>query len=106
MNREIDASNIIAAIAELSHDMGQFTLPYEKIRNIAITLERTKPTLLVSYDRISIDAFRCSMGKNVVMEEDCLVIKKIEEIKWKLKLLMPSDEIVEIISSVEREQFK
>lgn len=97
MLNELDASNIIAAIAGNNQDADNLMLYYSDIRNVAKRLEKDKPTLLTSYDLISIDAFRCQFVPNVEMNNYYLTIKDLPAIKFSLRKLMPSKEITELI---------
>lgn len=58
MINEIDSTSIIAAIANDMLELQTIHVKFENIRQVAYELERIKPTLLVTADRLSIDAFR------------------------------------------------
>lgn len=103
MQNEIDSSNIIAVLAKYKENGGKLELPYYRIREVAERLEMATPTLLATYDLVSIDAFRCSFTHYVIMEENRLVINNLEEIKWRLLKLLPSKEITEMIVSISKE---
>lgn len=103
MQNEIDSSNIIAVFAKYKESVDKLELPYCRIREVAERLEMANPTLLATYDLVSIDAFRCSFTHYVVMEENRLVINNLEEIKWRLQKLLPSREITDMIVSISNE---
>ena len=98
MYNEIDASNIIATLVSGDNKVenkknNEFVIPYTNIRKIAEHLEDTIPTLLATYDMMSIDAFRCSFINHVKMETDRLVIRNIQEIYTQLEKLRPSEAV-------------
>lgn len=103
MQNEIDSSNIIAVLAKYKENVDKLELPYYRICQVAERLEMANPTLLATYDLVSIDAFRCSFTHYVVMEENRLVINNLGEIKWRLQKLLPSKEITEMIVSISKE---
>lgn len=102
MQNEIDSSNIIAALVKDEADKN-CTLSYLQIRKIANRLEELLPTLLTTYDLVSIDAFRCSFVHHVTMEKHQLVISNLQEIQGRLNKLLPSKEITEIIVNISKE---
>ena len=103
MHNELDSSCIIAALIEYSDDIKEINLSYHHIREVACRLERLKPTLLVTCDMLSIDAFRCSFSQNVVMETNQLVISDFGMIRCQLKKMLPSKDITDIIQNIEKE---
>lgn len=103
MQNEIDSSNIIAALVEDKEDVDKLTLSYRRISEVAERLEMIKPTLLTTYDMMSIDAFRCSFAHYVIMEEHQLVINNFKEIQWRVQKLLPSNEITNIIVKISKE---
>lgn len=105
MQNEIDSSNIIAALVKNIAE-NNFTLSYHLIRKIANRLEATRPTLLATYDLMSIDAFRCSFTHHVIMEEHQLVISNLNEIQGRLNKLLPSKDITNIIIDISKEELK
>ncbi|HJH70398.1 MAG TPA: hypothetical protein OIM39_04790 [Bacteroidaceae bacterium] len=103
MQKEIDSSNIIAALVK-GKDADYITLSYNQIYDVAIHLESMIPTLLTTYDLLSIDAFRCSFNHNVIMEEHQLVINNFKEIKYRLNKLLPPEKITELIIEFSKEE--
>lgn len=102
MYNEIDSSNIIAALASDKNNVinNEFIIPYICIRKIAEYLEDTIPTLLATYDMMSIDAFRCYFANHVEMEEKRLIIKNIQEIRNQLEKLQPSEAVSKTIIEI------
>ena len=102
MIHEIDSSNIIAVMLSSKKTLDTVTLSYASIRKIADSLEKINHSYYTTTDLISIDAFRCSFSKYVVMHDKELVIRNFEEIHNKLTRLLPSEEIVESIKRIQR----
>ena len=102
MYNEIDSSNIIAALASDKNNAkkDEFIIPYTHIREIAKHLEDTIPTLLATYDMMSIDAFRCYFANYVEMEEKRLIIRNLQEISNKLEKLQPSEAVSKTIIEI------
>lgn len=100
MINEIDSTGIIAAITEKMAEiaeMATISVKFENIRRIASELEKARPTLFVTADMMSIDAFRCSFLKNVSIEHNIVIIKNFQEIQWRVKNLLPPKEITDFI---------
>ena len=97
MSNEIDSTNIIAAITNDIFELKTVSVKFENIRRVALELEKLKPTLLVSADMMSIDAFRCSFVNYVSFEQNFLVIKNFQDIQWRIQNLLPPKEITDFI---------
>ena len=97
MFNEIDSSSIIAAITKDMIKLNTICVKFENIRRIAVELEQHKPTLLVTSDMMSLDAFRCSFANHVSFENNVLVIKNFQDIQWRIQNLLPSKEITDLI---------
>lgn len=97
MINEIDSASIIAAITNDMLELETIHVKFENIRRVAFELERVKPTLLVTADRLSIDAFRCAFVENVFFEHNDLIINNFQEIQWRIQNLLPSKEITRLI---------
>ena len=104
MYNEIDPSNIIAALASNKNNIekNKFIISYLCIRKIAEGLEDRIPTLLATYDMMSIDAFRCYLANYVVMKENELIINNLKEIHNLLKKLQPSESITDMINEISK----
>lgn len=94
---ELDSTEVIAYMVHKWSNGNQYELKYKEIRDICEYVENIKSNVLVTFDRISIDAFRCSFPKNVVMMDDHLVINNLSSIKNKIERLMPSEDIIKLI---------
>ena len=105
MQNEIDSSNIIAALVKDKAD-NNLIVSYHQIRDVANSLESILPTLLATYDLMSIDAFRCLFIDHVKMGNNHLTINNLKEIQGKLNKLLPSQEITEFIINISKESYK
>lgn len=104
MYNEIDSSNIIAALASNKSiaEKNELIISYLCIRKIAEDLEDRIPTLLATYDMMSIDAFRCYFVNHVVMKENELVINNLKEIYKQLLKLQPSERMTNMIYEISK----
>ena len=104
MYNEIDSSNIIAALASNKSiaEKNELIISYLCIRKIAEDLEDRIPTLLATYDMMSIDAFRCYLANYVVMKENELIINNLKEIHNLLQKLQPSESITNMINEISK----
>lgn len=94
---ELDSAEVIAYMVHKWAKGNQYELKYKEIRDICECVENIKSNVLVTFDRISIDAFRCSFPKNVVMMDDYLIINNLLSVKNEIERLMPSEDIIKLI---------
>lgn len=98
MSNEIDSTNIIAAITKDMIKVDTIYVKFEDIRRVGVALERHQPTLQVTSDMMSIDAFRCSFVNHVSFRQNLLVIKNFQDIQWRIQNLLPQKEITDFIN--------
>lgn len=97
MFNEIDSTSIIAAITKDMIKRNTIHVKFENIRRIAVELERHKPTLLVTSDMMSLDAFRCSFANHVSFKNNILIINNFQDVRWRIQNLLPPKEITDLI---------
>lgn len=95
MIKELEASEIIAFCLKQKRQESRVELQYNTIRTIAQRMEEKVPSLLVSYDMLSIDAFRCEFCKYVDMNEQAICVNKVQEIYNRIQRFLP-DEVIEM----------
>lgn len=103
MIRELDAAEIIAFCVKQKHHEDTFELKYATIREIAQRMERYVPSLLVTYDMVSIDAFRCEFSKHVVMSEHSIRITKVQDVYSRIQRYLPDPKLEKKMLEVETE---
>lgn len=97
MSIELDSTEVIAYMAQRNKSQDYLELRYSDIRNICRYVESVKSNVLVTSDMISIDAFRCSFPKHVVMTEDSIAISDLKSIRGDIKRLIPRREITDLM---------
>lgn len=95
MIKELEASEIIAFCLKQKQQARTVELQYNTIRTIARRMEEKVPFLLVTYDMLSIDAFRCEFSKYVIMNEHTIRINRVHEIYSRIQRYLP-DEMLEL----------
>lgn len=95
MIKELEASEIIAFCLKQKRQSRTVELQYNTIRSIARRMEEKIPSLLVTYDMLSIDAFRCEFSKYVIMKEHAIRINRVHEIYGRIQRYLP-DEMLEL----------
>ena len=94
---ELDSTEVIAYMVHKRANSNLYELKYKEIREICEYVEGIKSNVLTTFDLISIDAFRCSFPKNVVMMDESLVINNLLSVKKEIERLMPSEDIIDLI---------
>lgn len=100
MSNELDSSEIIAYCLDQELEKDQFEISYEKIQAIGQEMEKRMPSLQVTYDMVSIDAFRCEFCDNVVMLDDYLRINRVKEVYTRIARFIPEPHIANHIYSI------
>lgn len=103
MIKELEASEIIAFCLKQKRQSDTFEIKYKKIRAIAQKMEEKIPSLLVTYDMVSIDAFRCEFSKNVIMSDQAIRINKVHEIYPRIQRFLPEAMLESKMKEVELE---
>lgn len=103
MIKELDASEIIAFCLKENHALDTFEIQYKTIRAIAKKIEEKIPTLLVTADMMSIDAFRCEFSANVIMSENGVRINHVKKVYSHIQRYLPDDKLELQLRVVEAE---
>ena len=103
MIKELDSSEIIAYCISTEKRTDDFVISYKKIQTIGRILEERVPSLLVTCDLMSIDAFRCEFCHNVEMKEKELKVHRLNEIYSRIHRYMPEPELA---SKMKKEKLK
>ena len=95
MIKELEVSEIIAFCLKERYASDTFELQYNTIRKIARKMEEKIPSLLVTADMMSIDAFRCEFSSYVVMSESGIRINHVKKVYSRIQRYLP-DENMEV----------
>ena len=105
MVKELEASEIIAFCLTEKHQIDSFELEYKTIRAIAKKMEEKHPSLLVTSDMMSIDAFRCEFCRHVEMDDHAICIKHVKNVYARIQRYLPDEQTVAQLREVESEIF-
>lgn len=94
MIKELDSAEIIAFCVKKKHKSDMFEISYHQIQCIGRMMEKEMPTLLVTSDMVSIDAFRCEFSQYVEMRKNILRINRIHEIYSRIERFLPEATVV------------
>lgn len=104
MAHELESSEIIAYFVSQQKEKDEFLISYHKIYEIGKRLERSIPSLQVSCDMMSIDAFRCEFSNYVEMRRSDLKIKHLQEIYSRIQRYFPEADLVSKMKQLEIEE--
>ena len=103
MIQELDSSEIIAFCVKQKRakkSPNTLSIPYEDIRVIGNKMEKAIPSLLVTSDMVSIDAFRCEFKNHVTMEKRALKIQDVNAISTRISRYLPPENILSTMKKV------
>lgn len=103
MIKELEVSEIIAFCIKEKQQADRFEIKYNTIRAIAKKMEEKHPSLLVTSDMMSIDAFRCEFLHYVEMNDHAICIKHIKKIYSRMQRFLPDEQTVAELKEVELE---
>lgn len=101
MIKELEASEIIAFCLTENKQIEPFELKYQTIRAIAKKMEEKDPSLLVTSDIMSIDAFRCEFSQYVEMNESSICIRRVKKVYSRIQRYLPDEQTVLQLREVE-----
>lgn len=103
MIKELESAEIIAFCLKQKHQSESFELQYKKIQAIAKMMEKAVPSLLVTYDLTSIDAFRCEFSQYVKMSDTAIRINRVQEVYSRILRYLPDSKLELKLQEVESE---
>lgn len=93
MAYELDSSEIIAYLIKHKMAMDSLSISYNKIYELGKKMEELIPSLQVTCDIMSIDAFRCEFSSYVEMRGSELKIRHLHEIYGRIRRYVPEPDL-------------
>lgn len=74
---EIDSSEFISCIVkhEFKGNEAEYAMSIKKLYNVANTIEREHPSIVVDINKFSIEAFRCRCSDAIKVSKESITIK-------------------------------
>lgn len=93
MAYELDSAEIIAYFIKHQKAIDTFSISYNKIYDLGKRMEALMPSLQVTCDMMSIDAFRCEFSSYVEMRSSELKIRHLHEIYGRIQRYVPEPDL-------------
>ena len=93
MTYELDSSEIIAYLIKHQRAKDNLSISYNKIYELGKKMEILMPSLQVTCDMMSIDAFRCEFSSYVEMRGSELKIRHLHEIYGRILRYVPEPDL-------------
>lgn len=104
MAYELDSSEIIAYFIKQQKPIENFTISYHKIYELGKKMEALLPSLHVTCDMMSIDAFRCEFSSYVEMRSTELKIRHLHEIYSRIQRYVPEPDLESKMNELELQE--
>lgn len=101
MAYELDSSEIIAYFIKRQKATDSFSISYNKIYELGKKMEKLLPSLQVTCDMMSIDAFRCEFSSYVEMRRSELKIRHLQEIYGRIQRYVPEPDLESKMNELE-----